>query len=58
MARQRSAAARSKVNSAGRDSGGPQLAGRHRAKSSPLKPELVAITGLSGSGKASVLKAF
>ena len=58
MARQSSAAGRrSEVNSAGRNSGKPQPAST-RAKAASLKPELVAITGLSGSGKASVLKAL
>src|SRR6516164_11272456 len=57
MARQSSAAGRrSHINAASRNSGKPQSAGRQTAKSAP--PELVAITGLSGSGKASVLKAL
>ena len=59
MARQSSAAGRrSNGNSASRNSGKPQLAQPNSAKPAPLKPELVAITGLSGSGKASVLKAL
>jgi UPF0042 nucleotide-binding protein len=59
MARQSSAAGRrSEVKSAGRNSGKPQLATPTRTKPASLKPELVAITGLSGSGKASVLKAL
>src|SRR5262252_9216570 len=59
MARQSSAAGRrSNGNSASRNSGKPQLAQPNSAKPAPLKPELAAITGLSGSGKASVLKAL
>src|SRR5215472_14043130 len=59
MARQSSAAGRrSRGNSASRNSGKAQVAQPNSAKPAPLKPELVAITGLSGSGKASVLKAL
>ena len=59
MARRGSAAGnRSHVNSATPNPGKPKLTRPHTAKPSSLKPELVAITGLSGSGKASVLKAL
>jgi len=59
MARQSSAAGRrSRGNSASRNSGKAQVAQPNSAKPAPLKPELVVITGLSGSGKASVLKAL
>src|SRR3974390_633840 len=58
MARRGSTAGRSHGNSATRDSGKPKLTRPNAAKPSSLKPELVAITGLSGSGKASVLKAL
>jgi UPF0042 nucleotide-binding protein len=59
MARQSSAAGRrSQISSASRNSRESQPERPHTAKPSSLKPELVAITGLSGSGKASVLKAL
>jgi RNase adapter protein RapZ len=59
MARQSEVAGRrSHSIAASRNSGKPQPATQQKAKTVPLKPELVAITGLSGSGKASVLKAL